>query len=319
MEKLRKEDIPQEAFDLYDYYCHNKLDRRTFVEKLSAYAVGGITVTALMSSMMPDYVNTRTIEPTDERMQSSDYVMYDSPKGGGQIKGLLSKPAGKGKFPGIVVVHENRGLNPYIEDVGRRCAVDGFISIAPDALTPLGGYPGNDDEGRTMQAKRNRDEMLEDFIAAYEYLKNHPDCNGKVGVVGFCFGGWISNAMAVRIPDGCFIGTLIGVNNWNQSKNSHGTFAYMTQADDKTFIVIESDLMLRGGVEEENLKSWVKNLVNHINPFEELVISTIQEVGEDSELMKGDNGDVWSAFGNLIGGVVGGTMSTIAYLATDSE
>ena len=133
MEKLRKEDIPQEAFDLYDYYCHNKLDRRTFVEKLSAYAVGGITVTALMSSMMPDYVNTRTIEPTDERMQSSDYVMYDSPKGGGQIKGLLSKPAGKGKFPGIVVVHENRGLNPYIEDVGRRCAVDGFISIAPDA------------------------------------------------------------------------------------------------------------------------------------------------------------------------------------------
>ena len=127
------------------------------------------------------------------------------------------------------------------------------------------------------------------------------------------------SVMAVRIPDGCFIGTLIGVNNWNQSKNSHGTFAYMTQADDKTFIVIESDLMLRGGVEEENLKTWVKNLVNHINPFEELVISTIQEVGEDSELMKGDNGDVWSAFGNLIGGVVGGTMSTIAYLATDSE
>ena len=178
MEKLRKEDIPQEAFDLYDYYCHNKLDRRTFVEKLSAYAVGGITVTALMSSMMPNYVNTRTIEPNDERLQSSDYVMYDSPKGGGQIKGLLSKPAGKGKWPGIVVVHENRGLNPYIEDVGRRCAVDGFISIAPDALTPLGGYPGNDDEGRTMQAKRNRDEMLEDFIAAYEYLKNHPDCDG---------------------------------------------------------------------------------------------------------------------------------------------
>jgi len=135
------------------------------------------------------------------RLQSSDYVMYDSPKGGGQIKGLLSKPAGKGKFPGIVVVHENRGLNPYIEDVGRRCAVGGFISIAPDALTPLGGYPGNDDEGRTLQSKRDRNEMLEDFIAAYEYLKKHPDCDGNVGVVGFCFGGWISNAMAVRIPD----------------------------------------------------------------------------------------------------------------------
>lgn len=201
MEKLNKADIPQEAFDLYDYYCHNKLDRRTFIEKLSVYAVGGITVAALLGSMMPDYDSGRTVALGDERLQSSDYLMYNSPKGGGQIKALLSTPTGKGKFPGIVVVHENRGLNPYIEDVGRRCAVDGFISLAPDALTPLGGYPGNDDEGRAMQAKRTREEMLEDFIAAYEFLKNHPDCNGKVGVVGFCFGGWISNMMAVRIPD----------------------------------------------------------------------------------------------------------------------
>jgi len=201
MEKLNKADIPQEAFDLYDYYCHNKLDRRTFIEKLSVYAVGGITVAALLSSMTPDYHSTRTISSDDERLQGSEYLMYPSPKGGGQIKGLLSTPAGNGKFPGIVVVHENRGLNPYIEDVGRRCAVDGFISLAPDALTPLGGYPGNDDEGRAMQAKRTREEMLEDFIAAYEFLKNHPECNGKVGVVGFCFGGWISNMMAVRIPD----------------------------------------------------------------------------------------------------------------------
>ena len=201
MEKINKADIPQEAFDLYDYYCHNKIDRRTFIEKLSVYAVGGITVAALLSSMTPDYHSTRTISSDDERLQGSEYLMYPSPKGGGQIKGLLSTPAGNGKFPGIVVVHENRGLNPYIEDVGRRCAVDGFISLAPDALTPLGGYPGNDDEGRAMQAKRTREEMLEDFIAAYEFLKNHPDCNGKVGVVGFCFGGWISNMMAVRIPD----------------------------------------------------------------------------------------------------------------------
>jgi carboxymethylenebutenolidase len=201
MEKLNKADIPQEAFDLYDYYCHNKIDRRTFIEKLSVYAVGGITVAALLSSMTPDYHSTRTISSDDERLQGSEYLMYPSPKGGGQIKGLLSTPAGNGKFPGIVVVHENRGLNPYIEDVGRRCAVDGFISLAPDALTPLGGYPGNDDEGRAMQAKRTREEMLEDFIAAYEFLKNHPNCNGKVGVAGFCFGGWISNMMAVRIPD----------------------------------------------------------------------------------------------------------------------
>jgi carboxymethylenebutenolidase len=201
MSNLKKEKISQEVFDLYDAYAHNQIDRRTFVEKLSIYAVGGITVASLMSAMIPDYIGTRTISKDDERL-SSDYVMYNSPKGGGEIKGLLSIPADKkGKVPGIVVVHENRGLNPYIEDVGRRAAVAGFISIAPDALTPLGGYPGNDDDGRAMQAKRDRDEMLEDFIAAYEYLKNHPDCTGDIGVVGFCFGGWISNMMAVQIPE----------------------------------------------------------------------------------------------------------------------
>ncbi|MFC3880610.1 dienelactone hydrolase family protein [Algoriphagus namhaensis] len=197
---MKKEEIKQEVFDLYDAYTHNKIDRRTFVEKLSAYAVGGITVASLMSAMMPNYVDTQTISPNDERIDS-DYIMYNSPKGGGEIKALLSVPKGSGKKPGIVVVHENRGLNPYIENTGRQAAVDGFISIAPDALTPLGGYPGNDDEGREMQRKRDRYEMLEDFMAAFEYLKNHPDCNGKVGVVGFCFGGWISNMMAVRLPD----------------------------------------------------------------------------------------------------------------------
>ncbi len=200
MKKLSKEQIDQEIFDLYDDYAHNKIDRRKFVEKLSVYAIGGLTLSSLMSSMMPDYETTRLIKEDDKRL-TSDYIHYDSPKGGGSIKGLLSKPTGiSGKVPGVVVVHENRGLNPYIEDVGRRTAVDGFISLAPDALTPLGGYPGTDDEGRTMQRKRDRNEMLEDFIAAYDYLMKHPDCNGKVGVVGFCFGGWISNMMAVRIP-----------------------------------------------------------------------------------------------------------------------
>ena len=200
MKELKKEDISQEVFDLYDDYAHNKLERRQFIEKLSLYAVGGITVTSLMSFMMPDYETTATIKQDDDRLKS-EFINYDSPKGGGSIKALFSKPKkGKKKLPGIVVVHENRGLNPYIEDVGRRAAVAGFVSIAPDALTPLGGYPGNDDEGRTMQRKRDRNEMLEDFIAAYEYLRNHENCNGKVGVVGFCFGGWISNMMAVRIP-----------------------------------------------------------------------------------------------------------------------
>jgi len=201
MKKLTKEDISSEVFDLYDDYAHNKIDRRGFVEKLGMYAVAGVTVPSLLSFMSPNYVDTMTIKKDDERIDS-DYINYNSPKGGGTIKGLLSTPKNiSKKLPGILVVHENRGLNPYIEDVGRRTALDGFISLAPDALSPLGGYPGNDDDGRTMQRKRNQNEMLEDFIAAYEYLKNHKDCNGKIGVVGFCFGGWISNMMAVKIPD----------------------------------------------------------------------------------------------------------------------
>lgn len=200
MKKITKEDISQEIFDLYDDYAHNKIERRQFIEKLSVFAIGTLTLPSLLSFITPDYVNTLLIQPDDPRIESN-YITYDSPKGGGKIKGLLSKPSSSNKkLPGVIVVHENRGLNPYIEDVGRRTAVDGFISLAPDALTPLGGYPGNDDEGREMQKKRDRYEMLEDFIAAYHYLKTHPDCNGHIGVVGFCFGGWIANLMAAKIP-----------------------------------------------------------------------------------------------------------------------
>lgn len=201
MKKLQKKDIQQEVFDLYDAYAHNKMPRREFVEKLSLYAVGGITVASLMSFLMPNYLDTMLVDPNDPDLDS-DYIHYDSPKGGGRIKGLFSKPTqADKKLGGIVVVHENRGLNPYVEDTARRAALDGFITLAPDALSPLGGYPGNDDDGRTMQRQRDRNEMLEDFIAAYEYLKSHKDCNGKVGVVGFCFGGWISNMMAVKVAD----------------------------------------------------------------------------------------------------------------------
>jgi carboxymethylenebutenolidase len=200
MKKLSKENISQEVFDLYDDYAHNRIDRRMFIEKLSVYAVGGITIGSLMSFLMPDYISKIQVRQDDPRVKAN-YITYDSPKGGGNIRGLLAMPANaSGKLPGIVVVHENRGLNPHIEDVCRRAAVAGFIALAPDALTPLGGYPGTDDEGREMQRKRERDEMLEDFIAAYEVLKVHENSTGKVGVVGFCFGGWISNMMAVRIP-----------------------------------------------------------------------------------------------------------------------
>ncbi|KQC29701.1 dienelactone hydrolase family protein [Flagellimonas eckloniae] len=201
MKKLKKTDIKQEIFDLYDDYAHNKMQRREFMEKLSLYAVGGVTIASLMSFLMPNYVDTMLVNPNDPNLDSG-YIDYESPKGGGAIKGLLSKPKETTKkMGGIVVVHENRGLNPYIEDTARRAALEGFITLAPDALSPLGGYPGNDDEGRTMQRQRDRNEMLEDFIAAYQYLKNHEDCNGKIGVVGFCFGGWISNMMAVKVKD----------------------------------------------------------------------------------------------------------------------
>ena len=201
MKKLKKEDISQAVFDLYDDYAHNRIDRRNFEEKLGSYAVGGVTVSSLLSFIMPNYQDTLEVTPEDERL-FSEYITYTSTKGGGKIKGLLSKPKeAKNKLPGVVVVHENRGLNPYIADVCRRIALEGFISLAPDALTPLGGYPGNDDDGRELQSQRDRYEMLEDFIAGYEYLKNHKDCTGNVGVVGFCFGGWITNMMAVKIPD----------------------------------------------------------------------------------------------------------------------
>lgn len=198
---IKKEDLDQEIFDMYDYYVHGKMDRREFVNKLSKYAVGGLTVSAILTFLLPNYADAKRFTLNDPRL-ISEYVEYDSPKGAGKMKGLLTRPADKkGKLPGIVVVHENRGLNPYIEDTAHQAALDGFIAFAPDALTPFGGYPGTDDEGRTMQAKRDREEMLQDFIAGFEFLKEHKNCNGKVGVVGFCFGGWISNMMAVRLPD----------------------------------------------------------------------------------------------------------------------
>ena len=200
MKEIKKEEIKQEVFDLYDDYAHNRIDRRVFMDKLSTYAVGGITVASLLSFISPNY-HVIQVQPDDPKLKT-EFINFDSPKGGGSIRGQLSRPVdAKGKLPGVIVVHENRGLNPYVEDVGRRAALAGFISLAPDALTPLGGYPGNDDEGRALQAKRDRNEILEDFIAAFQALKANKECSGKIGVVGFCFGGWVSNMMAVRLPD----------------------------------------------------------------------------------------------------------------------
>ncbi|MEM7103331.1 MAG: dienelactone hydrolase family protein [Bacteroidota bacterium] len=200
MKPIKKKDIHPDVYELFDHYVHSKIDRREFLERISVYAVGGLTASAMFEFLAPKY-DAIQIDADDPRL-TSEFVLYDSPKGAGEMQGLLvKKTKKKGKLPGVVVVHENRGLNPHISDVARRAAMKGFLVIAPDALYPLGGYPGTDDEGRTLQRKRDRHEMLEDFIAAFEYLKNHPGCTGKVGVVGFCFGGWISNMMAARCPD----------------------------------------------------------------------------------------------------------------------
>lgn len=201
MDNIKKSDIRQEVFDLYDDYAHSRLTRRDFMEKLSVYAVGTLTVPGLMSFLMPNYQDNIQIKAGDPRI-IEEFIQYPSPKGGGTITALLCMPADRQqKLGGIVVVHENRGLNPHIEDVGRRAALAGFVSLSPDALSPLGGYPGSDDTGRELQSQRDRHEMLEDFIAAANYLESHEACTGKVGVVGFCFGGWIANMMAARVPN----------------------------------------------------------------------------------------------------------------------
>jgi carboxymethylenebutenolidase len=200
-QRLSAKNIDQGLLDLYDDYAHGRITRRDYLQRLATYAVGGVTVEALLQQLSPNYSWAQQVAPDDPRIET-EVIAYASPKGGKQIKGLLARPAKtEARLPTVLVIHENRGLNPYIEDVVRRLAVAGFIALGPDALTPLGGYPGNDDEGRAMQAKRNPEEMIQDFMAAAVLLKNHPRGNGKVGVVGFCFGGGMTNTLAVRLPE----------------------------------------------------------------------------------------------------------------------
>jgi carboxymethylenebutenolidase len=201
MERRKASDFDQGLLDLFDGYVHGDFSRREFLERAKRYAVGGLTAAALLESLSPRYAQAQQVAPADERLDAG-YVEYDSPKGYGKVKGLLARPAGSnGKLPGVVVIHENRGLNPYIEDVCRRTALAGYLALAPDGLTSLGGYPGSDDEGRTMQRSLDGDKLLEDFVAAVEFLKSHPGCTGKVGCVGFCYGGGVCNALAVRLPE----------------------------------------------------------------------------------------------------------------------
>ncbi len=201
MKRKQAADFDQELLDLYDDYAHGRTDRRGFLQGAAKFAAGGLTAEALLTSLTPNYTWAQQVAKDDARIQV-EYLEYASPKGAGKMRGYLARPAAAtGKLPAVLVVHENRGLNPYIEDVTRRLAVEGFLAFGPDALTPLGGYPGNDDEGRAMQAKLDSEKITEDFIAGAQLLRSHTLANGKVGVVGFCFGGGIANTLAVRIPD----------------------------------------------------------------------------------------------------------------------
>ena len=190
-----------EIRNLFDGYVHGTISRRQFLDRVAALSLAGISATALLDSLLPDYALAQQVSPDDDSIVVA-YQDYDSPKGAGLMRGYLAMPADLADaVAGVVVIHENRGLNPYIEDVARRAAIAGYVAFAPDALTPLGGYPGNDDDGRTLQQQRDRGEMLNDFIAAVRYLQQYESCNGVVGCVGFCFGGWMANALAVNVPD----------------------------------------------------------------------------------------------------------------------
>jgi carboxymethylenebutenolidase len=191
--------IDQRVYDLYDEYCHGKIDRREFLARASALVIGGVSALAMAQSLFPRYALAQTISFTDERIKAK-YVEYPSPGGtSGEMRGYLVQPAGNGPFPAVLVIHENRGLNPYVEDVARRAAVAGFLALAPDGLAPVGGYPGNDDDGRTLQSSLDQAKLRQDMVNSARYLKAHDLSTGKLGATGFCWGGGMVNNLAVAI------------------------------------------------------------------------------------------------------------------------
>jgi carboxymethylenebutenolidase len=201
MERKKASDFNQELFNLFDRYVHGGINRREFMDGTAKFAVGGMTASAIFEALSPNYALAEQV-PKDDKRLKTETITFQSPQGYGTISAYLARPAdAKGKLPGVLVVHENRGLNPYIADVARRLGVAGYLALAPDELTPVGGYPGDDDKGRDLQAKLDPKKMMEDWYAAAMFLKTHPACTGKIGVVGFCYGGSVANALAVRIPD----------------------------------------------------------------------------------------------------------------------
>jgi carboxymethylenebutenolidase len=201
MERKKASDYPQELLDLFHQYVHGDIDRRAFLEGAGKFAVGGLTAAAIFESLKPNYAWAQQVPKDDPRIKT-EYDAVQSPQGNGTIRGYFARPANAaGKLPGVLVIHENRGLNPYIEDVARRLAVANFVAFAPDGLTSVGGYPGDEEKGVAAFKQVNGAKMLEDFVAAAGWLKARPECTGKIGVVGFCFGGGVANTLAVRLPD----------------------------------------------------------------------------------------------------------------------
>jgi carboxymethylenebutenolidase len=199
--RMKASEFPPEVMYLFDGYVHGRMSRRDFLDKAAKFAVGSFTAVAMLDALKPNYAWAQQVPKNDPRIKV-DYETYDSPQGSGKMRGYLARPANAtGKLPGIVVIHENRGLNPYIEDVTRRLAVDGYVAFAPDALTPAGGYPGDEEKAAALFAKLDPAKRMEDLFSAVPYLKSRPECNGKVGMVGFCFGGGIVNQAAVHFPD----------------------------------------------------------------------------------------------------------------------
>ena len=197
----KADDFAPEVLQLFDKYVHGFIDRRGFLQGAAKYAVGGITATMLLDALNPNFAQAQQIAKDDRRI-NAQYLEYASPAGYGKMRGLLARPAkASGKLPAVLVVHENRGLNPHIEDIARRLAVDNFLAFAPDALFPLGGYPGDEDRARELFAKLDQAKTQQDFIAAARFLKEIPECSGKIAVVGFCYGGGVANMLATRLPD----------------------------------------------------------------------------------------------------------------------
>jgi carboxymethylenebutenolidase len=201
MERKKASDFDQELLDLFDQYVHGGIDRRGFLDRAGKFAVGGMTAGMLLDALNPRFAEAQQVPENDPQIKT-ETLQYPSPQGSGTMSGYLAQPAKReGKLPGILVVHENRGLNPHIKDIARRLAKDNFLAFAPDALTPLGGYPGDEDKARELFPKLDQAKTREDFVAAAEFLKKRPECTGKIGVVGFCWGGGIANMLATRLPD----------------------------------------------------------------------------------------------------------------------